>query len=191
MKNTKLLETSLLNWLPFAFTIILSIGTAYGLAHQTQRQAANDPQIQIAEEIVEYLSRGNPVESLGLTPSTVDLEKSLAFFITVVDSQYNQVASTAFLGTDSPAIPSGVFAEAKLRKQNRVTWEPAKNVRHATVAQYYESGENSGYIVVGKSLREVEKRANSLLIISAVGAAVGLSTSFISVLFWKKQTAKA
>src|SRR5579872_769987 len=64
---------------------------AFFLAQQVLRQSANDPQIQIAQDLAQSLSQ-KPTQKLNLTP-TVDYAHSLSPIIMVFDSRQKLVAT--------------------------------------------------------------------------------------------------
>jgi hypothetical protein len=51
----------------------------------------------------------------------------------------------------------GVFDYVRQHDQDRITWQPEPGVRIATVVAGY-TGSQSGFVLAGRSLREVEKR---------------------------------
>ena len=51
-------------WLPFAVVICAFSGLAYTTVQQSERQAANDPQIQMAEDSAAALDDGATIDSV-------------------------------------------------------------------------------------------------------------------------------
>lgn len=140
-----------------ALVITLFCGMVYLSAQQIYRQSANDPQIQISEDMAHYLSEGKDIG--GVMPKMeVDISKSLVWFIMVFNNSGETVASNAKLEGQIPEVPKGVLDHAAQNGQNRVTWEPKGGVRIAAVVTRYEKG----YVLVGRSLREVEARVDLL-----------------------------
>ena len=150
----------------------LVFGTIYAVGQQVLRQSANDPQIQLAEDIAHLLDGTAKPSDLAST-SRIDMAASLAPFLVVTDSKGAVLETTGQLDGRDPAIPLGVFDSAKKMGQDRVTWQPRKGVRIALVVVPYKDG----YVAVGRSLREVEKREDLVLKLagSAWGALVILS----------------
>lgn len=145
----------------FAICLLVSIvvfGTIYAVGQQILRQSANDPQIQLAEDIAHLLDGTAKPSDLAST-SRIDMAASLAPFLVVTDSKGAVLETTGQLDGKDPAIPLGVFDSTKKMGQDRVTWQPRKGVRIALVVVPYKDG----YVAVGRSLREVEKRENSVL----------------------------
>lgn len=162
-------------WLLASLVIVTVLfGTIYVTVQQTYRQNANDPQIEIAEGITGAISAGqDPLQILP--PQKIDLAKSLSVFVVIFDNSGKVLASTASLDGKEPTPPPSVL-EAARNRQNRVTWQPRSGVRIASVTQHYRSGKDEGFVLVGRSLREVEARVHELGIAVLFGWAVSLIT---------------
>jgi hypothetical protein len=140
-------------WLPFAVVISAFSGLAYITVQQSERQGANDPQIQMAEDSAAALNSGATVDSV-IPKDKVEMSASLAPFIIVYDRGGNLKASSgSFIGQE-PAYPKGALDSAKASGENRVTWQPTTTVRIASVVVPF----NGGFVVAGRNMREVEKR---------------------------------
>ncbi|PZR83675.1 MAG: hypothetical protein DLM65_01370 [Candidatus Aeolococcus gillhamiae] len=154
---------SLLTWLPFAVVITFAAGVAYGLDQQNLRSAANDPQIQLAEDAGARLDAGAPASSVVPTSSVpVDIARSLAPFVIVYDAGDKPLASSGRLDGAVPVPPQGVSASARVA-EDRVTWQPRNGVRIAAVVVAF----NGGTVLAGRSLRVVEQRADDALAVTA------------------------
>ena len=149
------LSTSL--FLILAVVITLLCGLVFGSAQQIYRQSANDPQIQISEDMADYLSQGKDVSAI-VPKQEVDISKSLVWFVIDYNDKGEVVASNAKLDGLTPALPFGVLDHTRQNGQNRVTWEPKEGVRIAAVITKY----NGGAVLVGRSLRETEIRTHML-----------------------------
>jgi len=136
-------------------------GFIYVSVQQQYRTGADDPQTQIARDIAYKLAQ-NKTASEQATADTINLEQSLGTFMQLYDGAGKLTYSNGFIGTTAPTAPDGVLAEAKLKGEYGVSWQPARNVRLASVI-VYTGGERPGYVLVGRSLWEVEKRENNLL----------------------------
>lgn len=141
----------------FAFFITLTCGLVYATVQQNFRQSANDPQIQMVEDTTRALEAGASAQSLVGT-SQIEIDKSLAPYMVIYDENTNVIASNAKLNNEPPKPPKGVFSFTKEHGQDRITWQPEENVRSAIVMQHY----NGGYVLAGRSLREVELREAKL-----------------------------
>jgi hypothetical protein len=121
---------------------------------------ANDPQIQWAEDTAIALHNGETSETL-VPQVAVDISASLSPFIIIFDDAGKPLASSGALDDKTPVPPSGVFEYAKSHGQNRLTWQPKSSVRVAAVITRY-TGTTSGFVLAGRSLREIEKRESQL-----------------------------
>jgi len=150
-------------WILFAFIITSLCGLMYLADQQILRMGANDPQIQMSEDIAQNLSAradSNPF----LASQAVDIAKSLSPFIIVYkNNKIDAIASNATLDGKIPQLPEGVLAATKEKGQSRFTWQPKPGVRIATVITPYSNKQSSGFVLVGRSLREVEIREDNLL----------------------------
>jgi hypothetical protein len=165
-------------WLLCVIVVSGLIGLIYGAVQQDIRQGANDPQIQMAEDIAAKLASGKQLQSV-VPSEKVDLAKSLAPYVIIFDANGNPVASSAQLDGKIPTIPSGVFDYVRQNGEDRITWEPQTGVRSAVVVTQYK-GLNSGFVLAGRSLREVEKREDNLLQILLLGWIVMLGVTFVA-----------
>jgi hypothetical protein len=99
---------------------------------QSIRSEANDPQIQIAEDIARALADHRPVQEL-LLAGQVDIATSLAPYIILFDSSGNPTDSNARLHGEIPHLPAGVIEYTRQHGQDRISWQPEPGVRSATV----------------------------------------------------------
>ncbi|HSX24534.1 MAG TPA: hypothetical protein VLG69_01050 [Candidatus Andersenbacteria bacterium] len=150
----------------FLFSVVICtilFGTIYAVGQRILRQDANDPQIQLAQDIANLLS-GNARPSDLASSTKIDMAKSLAPFLIVTDTKGVVLTATGQLDNQIPTISQGVLDASKKTGQNRVTWEPKKGVRIALVVAPYPNG----FVAVGRSLREVELRETMLFRIVAI-----------------------
>jgi hypothetical protein len=174
-------------WIPFAIVSTLLCGLIYGTVQQSYRQSANDPQIQLSEDIAASLSQGGDPSFILGGNTTIDLSTSLAPFIIVYNDKGEPVSATAQLHGQTPKLPFGVLDYTREHKQNRLTWQPESHVREAAVVTRYV-GSSPGFVLAGRSLREVEKREITLEITVFAVWILALASTFIAVLFRKPQT---
>jgi hypothetical protein len=163
-------------WLVTAAASTVLCLLVYASTQQVLSQTANDPQIQIAEDAANALSKGNDVSKL-LSSKKVDISQSLSPFIIVYNSNGNPIASGGTLHGRIPAPPRGVFDHAKVNGENRLTWQPERGVRIASVIVSY-NGNNPGFVLVGRSLRETEVRESQMLSFSGISLLIILVASF-------------
>ncbi len=165
-------------WIPLAIVTTMLAGLIYVAVQQDMRTGANDPQVQIAEDVSAALTAGE--DPTRLSPSiATDISQSLAPFIIVFDDSGKMLFSTAELHGTSPTPPPGVFAYTKTHGEERLSWQPEPSVRIATVIMHY-GGTNPGFVLAGRSLQEVEKREAALTLQIMVG---WVATLLISLVF--------
>ena len=140
-------------WLPFAVTISAFCLLVYAAVQQAYRQSADDPQVQMANDAVLALSNGHQAELL-IPATKVSVADSLAPFLIIYDNSGNEVASSAVLGGQTPALPDGVLDSTKQLGENRISWQPRNGVRIATVIVSYKDW----FVLAGRNMREVEQR---------------------------------
>ncbi|MDO8689297.1 MAG: hypothetical protein Q7R39_04695 [Dehalococcoidia bacterium] len=146
---------------------------------QDLRQSANDPQIQMAEDAALAIEKGQAPQSV-VPSTTVDISKSLAAYLIVFDDAGKPVASSAQLDGQTPRPPSGVFDQVRQRGEDRITWEPKPGVRSAAVVARF-SGLQSGFVLAGRSLREVEKREDGLRLEVVMAWALSLAATLFVI----------
>ncbi|PJE76127.1 hypothetical protein COV04_01190 [Candidatus Uhrbacteria bacterium CG10_big_fil_rev_8_21_14_0_10_48_11] len=153
------------SWTVFAIAITCVMLLSYAIGQQVLRLSANDPQVEITEEVTQVLASG--VSPANILPNQqVDLARSLGVYVMILDDQGKALGSTAMLDGKSPSVPLGALAYAAAHGDNRITWQPKAGVRSAVVIRPYTNGSTHGYVVAGRSLREVEKRIDVLTVLS-------------------------
>ena len=154
----------------------------YFISQQVLRQSANDPQIQIAEDIVAALSSGKQAADFNISDK-INIAKSLAPYSIIYDVNGKPLASTGELNGEIPKLPQGVFESAKSMGENRISWQPQQDVRSALVIVPYPGG----YVAAGRSLREVEIRESNMLKLTGVFWGIAMVVMAILFLFRKKK----
>ncbi len=174
-------------WLPLALAITVLSGLIYVSVQQSYRMNANDPQVQIAEDTIASISNN---QQLSLPTNKIDISKSLSPFVIILDDAGKSIFSSAILNGKPVVPPSGVLDYVKAHGEDRVTWQPQAGVREAIVVRlaYNATSKKSGYVIVGRSLREAESRIDRLTKMSAVGwlTALALTLGSQLALAWKK-----
>ncbi len=180
------------NW-PFSLRVFISLalfGTLgimfiYVAVQQMVRSGANEPQIQIAEDIARALEKGAPIQSF-FPPGVTEISESLAPFLLVYSEEGNALAFSAVLDKNPPTFPKGVFQYVKQHGEDRVTWQPRQDVRIAAVVTHFV-GVPSGFVVAGRSLREAERRVERLGAMSFMAwIALLIISGFFSFLFFRR-----
>lgn len=163
-------------FLPIAVVVSVLSGLIYLVGQQNLRLGANDPQIQMAEDLAEGLAAGKKVEDV-VEKKEIEISTSLATYIVVFDEEGKILRSQALLDGKEITIPKGILSYTKAFSENRVTWQPRAGVRSAVVVARYNSGKSIGFVMVGRSLREVEKREGLLLIQVLIGWGVAMAAT--------------
>jgi len=141
-------------WIPLAVAITFLCGLVTLVEQQNLRQSADDPQIQIAEDIATRLNGGESPTVFAFTNKT-KMHKSLAPFVIIVNEEGEIFSSSVELDGEIPVPPREVLDYAKEKNKNHFTWEPELDVRNATVVISYKNQDSSGYVTAGRSLREI------------------------------------
>lgn len=149
------------NWLLLLIPITALSGMVFGTAQQVYRLSANEPQIQLAEDAAIALSAGQTPQSI-VSAQVVDLNRSLAPFVIIVDDQGSPIASSAQIDGRTPLPPVGVLEYTREHSPHRVTWQPNSSLRLAAVITRYTSTASAGFVVAGRSLRETDAQIQSL-----------------------------
>lgn len=180
-------------WLPLAVLSTIFCGLVYVTVQQSYRQSANDPQIQIAQDTVLAINSGfSPKDAVFR--NKIDISKSLAPYIIIYDESGKPIVSGAILDNKTPNPPKNALDFAKKVGENRFTWEPKNGVKSAVVLAYYK-GKESGFVLAGRSLREVEKREKLLAASIGVAYILSLGSTFaviylLKILLPEKKTRK-
>lgn len=178
----------ILSWILLAILITGIAWLPYLLVQQDLRQGANDPQIQLAEDSAASLDAGQtPQQIVAATTSNadgkVDIAKSLAPYIVIYDTTGKPVASSASLNGQDPTIPAGIFADVHKNGEDRISWQSQSGVRSAIIVTQYKDG----FVMAGRSLREVERREDAIERLTIIAWLVLLVVALIDVMiiFWQ------
>ena len=166
-------------WLPIAVLATALTGFTYLAVQQSYRNNADDPQVQLAEDGASRLDAGDPVSDV-VTGDPVNLATSLAPFVIVYDAHNAVIDGTGVLQGAQPTPPAGVLDTARSAGRNRVTWQPARGVRIASVSVVTRDGR---VVLAGRSLREAERHVDDLGKIALLAWAVTLMGTLGVVVF--------
>ncbi len=164
-------------WMPLAIGLTGIFAMVAVVPQAIYRESANDPQVQISEDIADILSQGEDPSGLD-QQAKLDISKSLNTFIAVYDKDAKLIASNALLNDKGPEIPEGTVKAAD-NGQQKTTWQPQKGLRFALVITKV-SGDKPSYVVVGRSLREIELRKAELLKVTGIAWAGTLILTFLA-----------
>jgi hypothetical protein len=146
---------TLVRWLlPVVVTTII-FGTIYVVTQQLDRLSANDDPLRLASQVAAELREGQSA-TIHAQPH-VDLQRSLALFVVVENSQGSATAGSGFLKNQLVSLPTGVLANAAISGRDDVTWEPERGLRFATVT--LRVGDQ--FVTAGQSLAPSEDRDNT------------------------------
>lgn len=186
--RSKTVARVFIEWIPFAilatvFCVLIAVA-----AQQVLRQSADDPQVQLAEDTATAIGSSREAGSIG-PEGEVDLATSLAPFVIVFDDSGKPLRSSARIDDQTPIPPNGVFDYTKSAGFDRFTWQPRSGVRLAAVV-VPTSGASPGFVLAGRSLREIERRIDQIQLLVLVGwvAALGVTFVAVAVRFWLKST---
>ncbi len=163
-------------WLPFAVVTCAFSGLAYTTVQQSERQAANDPQIQMAEDAAAALNGGATVDSV-IPKMQVEMSTSLAPFVVLYDNDGKPAAGSGLLNGQMPDYPKGALDSAKGSGENRVTWQPTATVRIASVVVPY----HEGFVMAGRNMREVEIRESQTGMFAGLAGLLALIVTFVVI----------
>jgi hypothetical protein len=172
-------RNTLRHWLPLALVIAAMCLLVYGAGQQVLRMGGNDPQIQMAEDAADALARGAAASSV-MPVSTIDVTTSLSPFVIVYSDSGQALAASGLLHGEIPSLPAGVLDYVRRHGQDPVTWQPEPGVRIASVVARFE-GAQPGFVLAGRSLREIEKRESNLELLCGAALIVTLGASLVLV----------
>ncbi|MCA1596360.1 MAG: hypothetical protein LC772_08055 [Chloroflexi bacterium] len=153
----------------------------YASVQQNFRQSANDPQIAMAGDAIAGLRSGRTPSEV-VPSEKVNFAASLSPYLMVLDESGDPLASSGEMDGRVPRIPEGVLEYVRTHGEERVTWQPRRDARCAIVVQRVRVGQ-VGFVVAGRSLREVEDREAQLTRMAGVGwIAALLAAAFASLL---------
>jgi hypothetical protein len=167
-------------WVPIAVVAALLSGLVYLGTQQVIRAGANDPQIQLAEDIAAELSSGHSSNGLVAT-QLVDVASSLAPFVIVFDDSGIVRTSSGRLHDATPALPPGVLDYVRANGEDRITWQPEPGVRIAAVVTRY-TGKDTGFVLAGRNMREAERREDLALSLAALGGGATLLAALLAII---------
>lgn len=168
-------------YLIFAFCLTVVFAAIYAVVQYDIRSSANDPQIEIAENLTNGLNEGKKPQSL-VSKENLDISKSLSTFAIIYDQSGSPIASSATLDGNIPTPPKGVFDYTATHKEDRITWQPRKDVRFAIVVRAFSGKESNGYLLVGRSLREIELRETRLEYMLGAGWILSMIASLVAII---------
>ena len=104
---------AVLLFVPLFVAVSACFGMIYLVGQQGLRTAANDPQVQLAEDAAARLSGGATPASVTNASQSVDIATSLAPFVVVQDATGAVLSTNGQLDGAAPTIPKGVLDAAR------------------------------------------------------------------------------
>ncbi len=141
-----------------ALVSVLFISICYS-ARTVFRQQANDPQIEVTEQVAGIVRQGVPIDAIVSSAEQIDLNSSKALFVMIFDNERSLAGSSAQLNGEAPSVPSEVFDKTNEMGEYRFDFEPSENLKFAGVMKKID---DSAYVLAGRSLSEMETRAAAL-----------------------------
>ena len=157
----------LVHALSLGLILTLLGGIAAVTMQQMLRRGADQPQIDMVNDYASEIASGtNPDDAIP--PGYVDPERNLQPFVIFYNEQGKPQASTAYLDQSVPTPPAGVFSCVRSHGSENLTWQPRPHVRIAAVVRYLNRA-HPGFVLAGRSLREVEKDESVLVWMTFLG----------------------
>lgn len=166
-------------WLPLAAIATVICLLVYATVQQSIRSGANDPQVQLAEDAVRALERGDPLGA-AVPAGKVDIENSLGPFVIALDSTGQPLAGSGLYRGHLLTPPNGVLEFVRANGEERVTLQPAPGVRIASVV-IRTTAKPVAFVLAGRSLREAERRERYTRIAAAVAWAIALAAALVLI----------
>jgi hypothetical protein len=124
----------------------------YVIPQQVLRRSADDPQVEMADNLVGQLEQG--IAAANAVPADkIEIAHSLSPFVIAFDDQGHPIASQAVLNGQVPTLPKGTVDYVREHGEYRFTWRPGGATRIAAVLQRVH-GDHLGFVLAGRSLRE-------------------------------------
>jgi len=133
----------------------------------------------MAEDAAAALAAGRTPESV-LPVARVEISTSLAPFMVIYSEAGEPLASSGLLHGAAPLLPSGVFDFTHQNGEDRISWQPESGVRIAAMV-VASGGVQPGFVLAGRSLREVEKRESQIEQITGLAWLVTIAVSLVVV----------
>lgn len=169
-----------------AALVSVIFGTVHVAVQGSYRANANDPQVEVTGQVTDVINQNVPLDAIVSDAEQIDMSKSLSLFVMIFDNDKKLAGASAVLDGQPPVPPAGTFDVAKSKGQDRFTWEPKKGVRVAAVLKYVDG---KGYVLAGRSLKEIEMREQDLMKLIATGWAISVLLVLILSLLIKPRQA--
>lgn len=176
-------KTVVFFWLFTIFLFGIPILTSYVFVQQEARSGINVPLIEIMQSVKADLQTGMQ-PTVILNAKQIDLSISQSPFITLYGLDQKVIGSSQRFGTRTLTLPVGVLENSKSKGETRITWQPTRDLRFASVTDYLPT---FGYVSVSQSLRETEDRATRSAWIAVLALGLGSFTSGIGIWWFARK----
>ncbi|HMQ02101.1 MAG TPA: hypothetical protein PKD79_03470 [Candidatus Doudnabacteria bacterium] len=149
---------------------VLFVSICYS-ARTVMRQAANDPQIEVTDQVTNIVRQGVPIDAIVSGAEQIDMASSKALFVMIFDNNRTLVGSSAQLEGEAPTAPSEAFDKAGTQADYRFDWEPRPGVKVAAIMKQID---DDAYVLAGRSLAEFETRTQTLKAPLWIGWAISM-----------------
>ncbi len=172
------MKNKIIPWLTALGILFVIFLTIYGVSQQVQRNDADYPQIQIAEDAAAMLNSGAKPNSIA--SGAINMNSSLAPFIIVYTKSGQVISGSGYLNNKIPQAPIGILTNSNDKDYYRVTWQPQSNVRIAAVTV----SANHYYVLSGRSLKIIEKNENHTFQIAFAGGLLSVAILFVGFVIY-------
>lgn len=124
----------------------------YAIPQQVLRRGADDPQVEMADNLVGQLEQGITAGT-AVPADKIEIAHSLSPFVIAFDDQGRPIASQAAINGQMPTLPKGTLDYVREHGEYRFTWRPSGATRIAAVVRRVH-GDHPGFVLAGRSLRE-------------------------------------
>lgn len=168
--------------------ITVIFGAIFGTGQQVLRGDSDYPQVEVVQQVQGIIEQGVPLDVIVNSEEAINLEESMSLFVMIFDKDKNLVSSSAKIGEQSPTPPSESFDIAKSKGENKFTWQPQDGVRLAAVLKPVG---DKAFVLAGKSLKETDKRVQTLGVFTLIGWAVSIVLALLLTLAIKPKQSLA
>ena len=173
-------------WIVLAAVSTALAGLGYVVTQQTIRMSANLDPLKATLQIKDILKQGVDPSRI-IPPTQLELKDNYSVFAAVFDEKGNALSSSVMVDGKTPNLPAGLFENAKMKGENKFTWEPKSNLREAAVVVPYNAEvtegtstkATSGFILSGQPLTEYEKNIEVIMRLAVAAWGFCLVLSFI------------
>jgi hypothetical protein len=110
------------------------------------------------------------------------LKSILSHFMIVFDDAGEVKGSSGDLHGEVPKLADGILDYTRQYGEDRISWQPENGVQVAAAIVRYEGLEN-GFVLVGRSLREVEQNIIKIKLLCETALVAILVISLVAVVF--------